>query len=84
MRYYVAINAAVVAARLAEAGFPTTVAEAYMDAERRFDPVARKPVQITTWVPKREQATAFLSEEDAWAAFDRSGHGRREDYEVIS
>lgn len=54
----------------------------YMLTERRWDPVSRKTVVRPFWVHRPEDATFWQSEDAAWEAFDRSGCGRRDDYEI--
>lgn len=61
---------------------PADFRAGYLLMERPFDPLRQRRVEKFFWVAEREGATPFGSEADAWAAFDRSGCGRREDYET--
>jgi len=54
----------------------------YLFQERLWSEKARRNVTVFWWVFGAENATGYLSEEDAWAAFDRSGTGIREGYAV--
>jgi len=85
MNYYVRSCDGFLAKAYARVKLPPPDAEAppsYMSVEKRWSEEKRKRVEIVTWVGDRCDATSWSSEEDAWAAFDRSGHGRREDYVV--
>ena len=73
-------KAAEKAGKLTPAGEGTAPAEA--PGAKSTKTRAERKAETMTWVKRADEATGFLSAEDAWAAFDRSGCGRREDYEV--
>lgn len=83
-RFFVRSKEGMMARAYARAGAPWTAgtddSPRYMVLARTWDGTRR--VERGSFIEGPDGATAFLSEADAWAAFDRTGVGRREDYEV--
>lgn len=54
----------------------------YLKVVRRFHPEKRRSVEVDEWEAEPHAATSYLSIEDALAAWDRLGLGKREYIEV--
>lgn len=85
MSFHLRLREGFLARAYARVGLPAPAGEAhgYLRCDRVWSEAARRRVERVTFEESAETAARFASEDEAWAAFDRSGYGQREDYEVI-
>ena len=79
----VAFNPDAVKPRMDALGIPWTGMRCYMVAEKFWNEARKRRDFRVYFLAEEAAATPFATAEDAWLAFDRSGVGRRSDYEIL-